>query len=409
MMDPRLRYCYKTFYRVPFLVPAWDRQELRAIWRATVAADDPWGPSAQDALQEALAQRGFPHTVLTSSGGWAIEIALRSLERPGGEVIIPTFLCGSVLDAVVRAGCVPVLADITDDLTLSVESVRANLTPNTIAVLVAHLGGKPAHDLSELVRLCRDLGIALIDDAAQALGVQQGGAPLGTFGDFGILSFGLGKPTFSIGGGGVVFRSAQEKARGDALLHRMNGHPEPRWREVGASWNFVLEYGCRRITQPAYLFGRAMKRLTRQPAGPLWCGPISRLEAGLQIEQLRKLERILERFTANGRAIIAGMAAVPEVSFPQASPSSAYTKLIMRVRHGDRRALAVHLLRAGIEIEETYTPLGARPPYAAYRRLPTPVAEGLWASLFALPVHPELRDADLALMMTAITRFFRRS
>lgn len=409
MIDPRIRYWYKTFYRVPFLIPAWDRQELRALWRATVSADEPWGPGVRETLQEALARRGFPHVMLTSSGRWALELVLRSLERSGGEVIIPTFLCGSVPDAIIRAGYVPVLADITEDLTLSVESVRANVTSKTVAVLVAHVSGKPAHDLLALVRWCRERGIALIDDAAQALGVQQAGAPLGTHGDFGILSFGVGKPTFSIGGGALVFRSAQQKARGEAVVHQMNGHPEPRWREVGAAWNFVLEYGCRQATQPAYLLGRAIQHLTHQQAGPSWRGQIGRLEAGLQIEQLQKLEWILERFTANGRSIIAGLAAVPEVSFPQASASCAYTKLIMRVRLGDRRALATHLLKSGIEIEETYRPLGVRPPYAAYRRTPTPVAEALWTSLLALPVHPGLRDTDLERIVTAIKRFFQRS
>ena len=167
MIASRITYFYKTWYRVPFLVTYWGKEEIRTILASTISSGVGGGVGARGELKRVLAKRfGFSHVILTSTGRFAIEVALRSLGKPGGEVIVPTFVCRSVPEAVLKAGCVPVFADINKDLSVSVESVRSNLTDKTIAVLVAHLSGKPAKDLTDLVILCFERGISLIDDAA---------------------------------------------------------------------------------------------------------------------------------------------------------------------------------------------------------------------------------------------------
>ena len=241
-MDPRIRYFYKTWYRVPFLIPAWDDEEIEAaLWpgRISKSADDD-EPCRR--LEEALATRfGFPHVVLTSSGSFALEVALRALERPG-EVILPSFICGSVVRAVVRAGCTPVAADVNDDLTLSADSVEARLTDRTAAVLVAHLSGTPAQDLDRLIALCDRRNMPLIDDAAQAFGIRARGRFLGSCGRFGVLSFGPGKPTFSIGGGALIASSSQDAARCEQLVRRIGEEEGTAVPSRAAALRFVLEY-----------------------------------------------------------------------------------------------------------------------------------------------------------------------
>ena len=262
-MDPRIRYFYKTWYRVPFLVPAWDDEEIEAaLWPGRVSTDD---GEPRRRLEAVLANRfGFQHVVLTSSGSFALEVALRAVERPG-EVILPSLICGSVVRAVVRAGCTPVPADVNDDLTLSADSVEARLTDRTAAVLVAHLSGTPAQDLDRLIALCDRRNIPLIDDAAQAFGIHARGRFLGSCGRFGVLSFGPGKPTFSIGGGALIVSSSQDADRCKQLVRHIGEEDRNAVASRAAALRFVLEYRWRRYTLPAFMAQRTLVRMLRLP------------------------------------------------------------------------------------------------------------------------------------------------
>lgn len=407
MIDPRIPYFYKTFYRVPFLVPYWDRSEMLTVLASSVG-NGAAGGDPRDALKRVLAERfGMFHVVLTSSGRFAIELALRSLGRWGGEVIIPTFICSAVAEAVLAAGCVPVFADINDDLTLSVESVRANLTDNSVAVVVAHLSGKPARDLEDLEDLCQTRNLALIDDAAQAFGVPVHGRYPGGFGDFGVLSFGVGKPTFSIGGGALVTRSADLGERCEQIAARVGRAGPPHWLEVLGAWNFVLQYCCRRATQPAYLTARCVRKLLRASGRGSPRGRISRLAAALQLRQIQKLDAILAGFRAHGQYVARRLAGRQDVACPQASDQCAYTKLILRLDSGGVARLARHLLRRRVEIEWSYTPLELFPRYAALRRARNTYAATVWERLVSVPVHPQLDEPDMEYMVSAVESFLR--
>lgn len=407
-MDPRIPYFYKTWYRIPFLIPAWDREEeVRTILASTLTGmNGRHRPDARETLKALLWERfGFSQVVLTSTGRFAIEIALRSLNRTGGEVVIPTFICRSVADAVLEAGYVPVFADVNEDLTLSVASVRRNLTPKTVAVLVAHLSGKPASDLRALVSLCQERGLVLIDDAAQAFGVKSDGAYLGSFGEFGILSFGVGKPTFSVGGGALILRSAAAASHCESILRHIGTGDEFYRHELATSWNCLLQYRWRRVTLPAYLAGRALRRMLRIAAHKPARGQISKLAAVLQVMQVRKLDDILTRFLTHGQYLVRRLSNHPGMTFPQRSDDCGYTKLIAALQHADPHALAIHLLKQGVEIEWSYTPLDLRPEFAAFRRHQNAQAERIWSRLLALPVHPGLHEEQLEAVAGAIERF----
>lgn len=407
-IDPRLLWFYRTWYRVPFLIPSWSREELELVWASTIHHRWAVEQRARAQLAQELRERcGFRSVVLTSSGRFAIEVALRALGRPGGEVVVPTFACSAIPDAVLRAGCRPVLADIGEDLTLAVDSVRACLTPRTIAVLVAHLSGTPARDLSALAALCHEQHVALIEDAAQSFGVRSNGGYLGSFGDFGILSFGVGKPTFSLGGGALLLRSPVLASPCERMVNEAPAPPPPRWTEITSMWNFVLQYRYRRATQPGYLAARAIARLVRAPVPAPWRGPMTELSALFQLKQVGKLDHLLTRYASNARWLMRRLADCTAVGFPQASPDCGYTKTVLELRSGDHRALAAHLLKAGIETEWSYTPLHRSPTYRAFQRVPTPYADFVWSRLLAVPTHPALGQDDMAYVADAIERFFR--
>ena len=90
------------------------------------------------------------------------------------------------------------------------------------------------------------------------------------------------------------------------------------------------------------------------------------LSAALQVMQIEKIDRILERFRVNGEIVIDRLRDHPGVRFPQRRDGSGYTKLIVSLEHGDVRQLAARLLRRGVEVEWSYRPFDLRSEFATY-------------------------------------------
>lgn len=156
---------------------------------------------------------GAPAAVGCANGLDAIELGLRALDiGPGDEVITTPMTAFATVLAVLRAGAVPVLADIDPDTAmLSVESVKRCIGPRTRAVLVVHLYGQ-AGPLDELPDLLQDHGIQLLEDCAQAHGAMWGGRSVGNCGAFAAWSFYPTKNLGAIGDGGALTTSRPELA-----------------------------------------------------------------------------------------------------------------------------------------------------------------------------------------------------
>src|SRR5262245_43177282 len=177
-------------------------------------------------LEEQLRRHfGVRHVFLVSSGTAALTLTLMTLKTMSSssrrtEVVIPAYTCFSVPAAVLKAGLRPVLCDINpatfdfDDVLL-----EQTLNANTLCVVAHHLFGIPS-DVERIRTLCRARGIFVIEDAAQAMGVESNGRSLGTLGDAGIFSLGRGKQ-ITCGSGGVIVTNSDRMA--DAVGRRCRG------------------------------------------------------------------------------------------------------------------------------------------------------------------------------------------
>ena len=147
--------------------------------------------------------------------------ALKSLS-PRREVVMPAFTCFSVAAAVVQAGLRPVLCDV-DGTTFDFDGARLAeaVTDRTLCVIAHHLFGVPAA-IAATRRVCDRHGAYLVEDAAQALGIDAGGRRLGTLGDAGIFSFGRGKH-LTCGSGGMVMTNSGAIAAAIGRSHAMVG------------------------------------------------------------------------------------------------------------------------------------------------------------------------------------------
>jgi dTDP-4-amino-4,6-dideoxygalactose transaminase len=209
------------------------------------------GPRTQR-FEAALAEwTGARNAIAVSSATAALHLACRALELgPGDEVIVPALTFVATLNAPRYTGAQPVLCDVEapERPNLSAETVERCITPRTRAVMAVHFCGYPA-DLGPLRELCDAHGIALIEDAAQAIGAQAEGGQAGTVGRLGCLSF-FSKKQLCVGEGGAVLtadeelaarvRSLRSHAMTSGTWDRHTGH-EASYDVVDVGYNYRLD------------------------------------------------------------------------------------------------------------------------------------------------------------------------
>ncbi len=189
---------------------------------APVCWTDLWngliGMCSRDGGLNALEQQirrhfAVEHVFLVSSGTAALTLTLEALKTLSSrrEVVIPAYTCFCVPAAVLKAGLRPQLCDI-DPSTFDFDHARLGRTLNgdTLCVIAHHLFGVPSA-IERIRTACQTDRIFVIEDAAQAMGAESDGRPLGTLGDVGIFSLGRGK-NITCGSGGIIVTNSRQIA-----------------------------------------------------------------------------------------------------------------------------------------------------------------------------------------------------
>lgn len=162
---------------------------------------------------------GAKHAIGVSSGTDAILLALMALDiGPGDEVICPSFTFFATAGCIARMGAKPVFADSCPVcFNLDVDDAARRITPRTKAIMPVHLFGQTA-EMDRVMALAQKHRIAVIEDAAQALGAQYRGRPAGSMGEFGTYSFFPSKNLGALGEAGLLATSDNKLAAKARLL-----------------------------------------------------------------------------------------------------------------------------------------------------------------------------------------------
>jgi dTDP-4-amino-4,6-dideoxygalactose transaminase len=163
---------------------------------------------------------------------------------PGDEVIMPSFTFVSTANAFVLRGAVPVFVDIRED-TLNIDEnlIESHITTRTKAIVVVHYAGVPC-EMRTIAAIGKKYNVAIIEDAAQAIGTKYDGKYLGTIGEFGALSFHETKNIMSGEGGALIINQQEYFERAEII--REKGTDRSRfsrgvvdkytWQDVGSSY-----------------------------------------------------------------------------------------------------------------------------------------------------------------------------
>jgi len=143
---------------------------------------------------------GSKHVFAQATGTLALTVGLKSLglvERM--DVLLPTYVCSNVIEAVIAAGQNPVLVDVNEFGVIDPIQALKKMTPNTGAVIAAHIFGATCN-----IESLRNLGVPIIEDACQAVGLETSGLKAGAQGDIGIYSFHATKMLTTAQGGALL-------------------------------------------------------------------------------------------------------------------------------------------------------------------------------------------------------------
>jgi dTDP-4-amino-4,6-dideoxygalactose transaminase/acetyltransferase-like isoleucine patch superfamily enzyme len=331
------------------------------------------GPEVEQLEAELCENLNFPHAITVSSGTDALLLALMALGiGPGDEVITTPFSFFATAGAIARVGARPVFVDI-DPVTFNIDAGRVHqaVSSRTKAILPVHLFGQPA-DLDVLATVAARHKLAIIEDAAQALGASHQGKPIGTFGQFGCFSFFPSKNLGGFGDGGlVVTKDAQLAERARVL----RGHgAQPKYHHTLIGGNFRMDA----------------------------------LQAALLRVKLPELGRYTDLRRAHAHFYDQRFAALaPALIAPRpAEVGHVYNQYVVRSSQRDALRQALADAQIGTEI---YYPrcLHEQPCFAAlgHRTGDFPEAERATQEVLALPVFPELREEQRNAVARAVLAF----
>ena len=335
-------------------MPTIDRRSKAAVLRAL--RSHRLGPGAEAASLERELGRSVRrrHVVATNSGHAALHLALLGLgvgER--GEVILPTYCCSALLNAVHYVGAKAVIVDVDEDTyNMTASLVRPAITRRTKAIVVPHMLGLPA-DIEGIA----GLGPPVIEDAAMAIGGRIGGRPVGSFGEVSVFSFYATK-VLATGQGGAV---ATDRPRNASRIRDLVAYDER--SDYRVRYNYTL-------SDLQASLGRAQLRSL-----PSF------------LRKRKRIARLYNRAFGDGRA-------------PRGRGHTFYRYAIRL----DRKAsgAARRLARMGIEAKTpVYRPLHRYIglPRRRYRR-----TESFADRLLSVPIYPSLSLADAARVAAAVRK-----
>jgi len=325
------------------------------------------GPEVDAFERELAVYLGARHVIGVANGTDAITIALRSLDvKPGDEVVVPSFTFYATAEAVVTAGAKPVFCDV-DQATRNVtkDTVRAALTTRTKAVVVVDLFGCPAP-----VPEISELGLPVLEDAAQAAGATLGGRCAGTLGDVATLSFYPSKNLGAFGDGGAIVTSNEAIAERARTLRFHGSRDKRTFSEVGYN---------------------------------------SRLDE-LQAAILRVLLPHLKGWSQGRRAVGAAYADAgldAHVSLPEAPAGAEPAWHLFVACHPRADEVIGALAELGVESRAYYrTPVHRQPAMRAYPRAAAELTatDELAHTNLALPMSPTLGREQVAEVVAAVER-----
>lgn len=347
----------------------------------------PVGPQVDAFEQEFVVAVAASHAVALNSGTAALHLALLDCGvGSGDEVLVSTFTFSASVNPIRYLGGVPVFVDserqswnMDPDLLAEVVEARVRKGRVPKALVLVHLYGQSAN-LQPILDICEPYGIALLEDAAEALGSTYQGRSVGTFGRAGFFSFNGNKIITTSGGGMLVTEDGvlAERVRKRATQAR---DPAPHYEHSEIGYNYRL----------------------------------SNVLAAIGRGQLRVLDERVSARRRNFDFYSNALGGLPGIEFMPEAPWGRHTRWLTTLtidpeRFGADREAVRHALEAeNIDARPVWKPMHRQPIFREFDVIGGNVADDLFQRGLCLPSGSNLSEVDLERVVSVVTEVHRSS
>jgi perosamine synthetase len=332
-----------------------------------------------DRFEALLAERvGAQHVAAVSSGTAGLHLCVRLAGiGPGDEVVTTPYSFVSSANCVLFEGAHPVFADIdSETLNLDPASVEAAITPRTKAILPVHIFGYPA-ELEALEKIAERHGLAILEDACEALGAEYRGRPIGSSGHPAVFAFYPNKQITTGEGGAVAVQSEEE-------------------------WNLVKSLANQGRSDSG-------EWLTHSRLGYNY--RLDELSSAVGIAQLEKLDRILElraEVAARYEVLLTPVEGVETLIADDADHRRSWFVYVVLLDESiDRDSVIGRLAEQGVAAKPYLPSIHLQPYYRerfGYREGTLPVSEAASARSLALPFSTALAAENQERVVESLVR-----
>lgn len=349
---------------------------------------------------------GVRRAKCVSRGRIALYLTIKALNiKQGEEVILPAYTSPIVPEVLMRCGVKPVFAQVdTNSLNILPQGIGQVISARTRAIVAVHMFGNPCR-IDEIREIAAQNNLFLIEDAAQALGAEYLNRKVGSFGDVGIFSFGLGKNMTTVEGGMITSQNNGFMDRIESIMkcvrasHFLNFRMALELFLYPALTSPIPYEIISRLRRPV----RETHRFDKHEALIEYNG----LQATFGRMQLKKVDAMNERRMMNAKRIIEGIRHIRWL-LPQKVEGGArpvFTRLILKHNRGkDRRDLLIHhLRRSSFDIPKLGDYFLARyadyPQDTAETALFREIKKEIVEKILVLPTSPSLEEQDLKMIV----------
>ncbi len=367
---------------VPLSAPYVDEREEELVLEALRSGRLALGPMLER-FEQALAERvEAPYVAAVSSGTAGLHLGVRILGiGAGDEVVTSPFSFVASANCILYEGASPVFVDVDPStLNLDPRAVEAAITPRTKAILPIDIFGYPA-ELSELQAIAERHGLAILEDACEALGAGYRGRPIGSFGHPTVFAFYPNKQMTTGEGGAVALASEEE-------------------------WNLVKSLSNQGRSDSG-------EWLTHTRLGYNY--RLDELSAALGLAQLEKLDRVLalrSEVASRYNDLLADVEGMELLRADDPDHKRSWFVYVVLLDHAtDRDAVIGRLADDGIASKPYLPSIHLQPYYRerfSYADGILPVAEAASARTLALPFHTALEAGEQERVVDALTRALAR-
>lgn len=377
---------------LPFALPSIGDEEIAEVVDTLKSGWVTTGPKVKrfEGQFAEFVQTGNALAVNSCTAGLHTALAALGV-GPGDEVILPTFTFCATANVVVHLGAKPVLVDIGDDLEIDPKAVEARITPRTKAIMPVHYAGQ-ACDLDAIYSIAEQHNLAVVEDAAHAVGTTYKGLAIGSDS----LNTRLQRATafsfyanknMTTGEGGMITTADEELAKEMRILS-LHGMSKDAWKRYTGSGSWFYE-----VVSAGYK------------------NNMTDIAAALGIHQLRRLDGFIERRQQFAKMFDLAFADLDTLATPIAHSDRNHVYHLYAIRLNpetltiSRGEFIDELKKLNIGTSVHFIPVHLHPFYKesfGYQRGDLPRAEAIYDQIVSLPLYPLMSEQDVSDVIEAV-------